>query len=284
MAHEPDEDDLFVPLRPLLRSLPRDRGNRKDRNERERGRFLAEHYGRHREHGRQPPRPARGLSRADIVATAIAVADAEGADAVSMRRVARALGVGAMSLYWHVESKEELQELMLQRVQAEGGAPEPTGDWRADLRGYALAARAALLRHPWAIDLIGSGPPSGPNDARNAERVLAALDGLGLDTVTAMWVAMAVVTYVLGAALREVQEIRWHQAAEEAKEAMTAAEAAGMMAELHRVLHDSGRYPHIRELMDAGVDPDAPESQDARFDFGLGCVLDGIAARIKTGR
>jgi AcrR family transcriptional regulator len=214
------------------------------------------------------------------VTAAIAVADAEGADAVSMRRVAGELGVGAMSLYWHVESKEELHQLMLERVQAEGEAPEPTGDWRADLRGYAMAYRAALLRHPWAIDFLGSGPPSGPNDARNAERLLETLDGLGLDIVTALRVLTTFGTYVVGAVLREVQEIRWHRTFDEARGTMTAAETAAMSDNLHRVIHESGRYPHIAAVMDAGIDPDAPDSRQARFDFGLTCVLSGISSQL----
>ena len=82
----------------------------------------------------------RGLSRADIVDVAVAIADAEGTEAVSMRRIARDLRVGAMSLYWHVESKEELHQLMLDTVQAEIEAPPPSGDWRTDLAAYASDA------------------------------------------------------------------------------------------------------------------------------------------------
>lgn len=228
----------------------------------------------------QSPKPPRGLSRPDIVAAAIAVADAEGADAVSMRRVARELGVGTMSLYWHVESKEELHQLMLERVRAQASAAEPTGDWRADLRAYAFAARAALLRHPWAIDFIGSGPPSGPNDVRNAERLLAALDGLGLSPVTSMWIAMTVVTYVLGAALREVQEIRWQRSMEDVKETAQASELAEISTELRRVVRESGRYPRVAAIMDAGIDPDAAETRQERFEFGLNCVLSGIESHL----
>ena len=107
-----------------------------------------------------PSRAARdrGLSREEIVEAAIAVADAEGPDAISMRRIARELRAGAMSLYWHVASKEELIDLMLDSLEAEIGVPEPTGDWQADLRELAHRQRAGLLRHPWVMDHAGRPP------------------------------------------------------------------------------------------------------------------------------
>jgi AcrR family transcriptional regulator len=273
---EEDEDDgVFVPLRLFYG------GSASDRREQERDRRMADRVDWRREHGGRPALRARGLSRADIVATAIAIADAEGTDAVSIRRIARDLGVGAMSLYWHVSSKEELHQLMLEQVQAETEAPESSGDWRADLRSYAGSARAALLRHPWAIDFLGIGPPTGPNDARNAERLVAALDGLGLDLRTTMWALMTIGTYVMGAALRDIQEARWQRANAETTAGMSEAEISQQRSEFERRFRASGRYPHIAKILDAGFDPDAPEARDDRFEFGLGCLLDGIAARIR---
>jgi AcrR family transcriptional regulator len=271
-----EDDDPFVPLRPIFGTNPR------DRHELRREAQIAEHVTRHREHGGRPGRRARGLELADIVTAAVTVADAEGTDAVSMRRIARELNVGTMSLYWYVESKEELHRLMLETVSAESEAPEPSGDWRADLSGYARTMRAALLRHPWAIDFIGVGPPSGPNDARNAERLLAAVDGLGLDITTALWVLMTVWTYVAGAALREVQEIRWQRSTEAAVGALAASDVASMFREFERRIRESGRYPQLVRALDAGVDPDAPETRDDRFEFGLDCVLDGVEARLRS--
>ena len=221
-----------------------------------------------------------GLSRADIVDIAIAIADAEGTEAVNMRRIARDLRVGTMSLYWHVESKEELHQLMLETVHAEIEAPPPSGDWRADLAAYASNTRAALLRHPWAIDFVNTGPPSGPNDARNAERLIGALDGLGLDAKTTMWILSTLGTYVTGAALREIQEQRWHRTIDEATTEMTQEELDAWHVEFERQIRGSGRYPHITKILDANFDPDAPETSGERFWFGLGCVLDGIAAAI----
>ncbi|HEY0935139.1 MAG TPA: TetR/AcrR family transcriptional regulator C-terminal domain-containing protein [Trebonia sp.] len=257
MAPEGDAEDdgLFVPLR---RFYGGGRPDRPDRRER-----------------------ARGLHRADIVAAAIAVADAEGTAGLSIRRIARDLRVGPMSLYWHVASTEELHHLMLEQVQAETEVPEPSGDWRADLGRYAASVRGALLRHPWAIDLLGAGPPSGPNDARNADRLVGTLDGLGLDVPATMGALMTVTTYVIGAALREVQEIRWHRAAAAAEAEMTADEVDARQEEFGRRVLGSGRYPHLARIFDAGFDPDAPETRDERFEFGLGCVLDGIAARVR---
>jgi AcrR family transcriptional regulator len=273
-VHENGDEDVFLPLRPLLG------GTARDRRERERERGIAERLDRHREHREQPPRRARGLSRADIVSTAIAIADADGTEAVSMRRIAREMRAGAMSLYWYVSSKEELHQFMLQEVQAESEAPVPSGDWRADLRTYARNARAALLRHPWAIDFIGSGPPSGPNDARNMERLIAAFDGLGLDIATTMYVVMTVSTYVLGAALREVQEIRWQEVAAKATAGLTKAEVAELLGEFSRRVRQSGHYPHMARIMEEDFDPDSPDTRDERFEFGLDCLLDGIAARL----
>jgi AcrR family transcriptional regulator len=249
--------------------------------ERDREQRIARHVERHREHGVRQPGRARGLSQEDIVAVAVAIADAEGTDAVSMRRIARDLRVGAMSLYWHVASTDELHRLMLEQVQSETEVPEPSGDWQADLRAYAGSARAALLRHPWASEFLGTGPPTGPADAGNAERMLALLDGHGFELEASVWAVMTVVTYVLGAALREIQEIRWHQA-EAAREAeLSEADLAAERAEyMGRINSGSGRYPNLARLIEAGIDPDSPETRDERFKFGLTCLLDGIAARL----
>jgi len=277
-GNQEEEEGPFLPLR-LFRAV--EENDRRARQERARERQIAAAVSRAREHGNRPGARARGLTRADIVDIAVAVADAEGTAAVSMRRIAKDLQVGVMSLYWHVESKEELHQLMLETVQAEIEAQVPSGDWRADLAAYARNTRAAMHRHPWAIDYIGAGPPSGPQDARNADRLIGALDGLGLDIMTTIWVLMTLSTYVMGATLREIQEVRWHRAAEETMSGMPEGDIAEALAEFDRRVRGSGRYPYLAKVLDAGIDPDAPETRDERFEFGLSCVLDGIAARIK---
>lgn len=246
---------------------------------------IAGHVQRHRERGTQPPRRDRGLSRAEIVSTAIAVADAEGPDAISMRRIARELGAGAMSLYWYLGSKEELLDLMLESIEAEIEPPEPSGDWRADLRAFARRTRAAMSRHRWALEFIGSRPPSGPNDARNLERLLSLFDGLALDDARlSMDIFGTVATYVLGAVMREAQEMRGEQDRAQAEANLTEEEIRAERERYYQWFEASGRYPRITRLMESGVDPDDPATRDERFEFGLDCVLDGIAARLERQR
>ena len=229
---------------------------------------------------RHVPRRAAALSRDEIVRTAIKVADAEGPDAISMRRIARELNAGTMSLYWHVASKEELVDLMIDTVQGEQRAPEPSGNWRADLRALTRNARAALHRHPWMVDFIGGRPPIGPKALQNVERALASLDGLGLDKVTAMTIVMTVTTYALGAALREAQEASGERYLAQQFADVTDEERDAMLADFVTRIRATGRYPHMAALIASGVDPDAPETRDERFEFGLDCLLDGIEARL----
>jgi AcrR family transcriptional regulator len=242
---------------------------------------IAGHVQRHRARGTQPPRRDRGLSRDEIVSAAIAVADAEGPDAISMRRIARELNAGAMSLYWYVASKEELLELMLDAIEAEIEVPDASGDWRADLGVFAHRTRAALSRHIWAIEFIGSRPPSGPNDMRNLERLLSLLDETGVDDFRViMGVFMTVATFVFGAVMREAQELRFHREQERIHADMTDAEVQAEHERFYTWFRDSGHYPHITRLMESGVDPDDPNTREERFQFSLDCVLDGIAARL----
>jgi AcrR family transcriptional regulator len=252
---------------------------RRELRERERDRQIHEHVRRRAERGGRRDQGRKALTRDEIVAAAITVADAEGVDAVSMRRIARELQAGAMSLYWHVASKEELQDLMLEAIEAEIEVPEPSGDWRADLRAFARGTRAVWLRHRWVMEFKGFRPPSGPNDARNADRLFGALDGLGLDTGTAIWMLITVGTYVMGAVLREIHEMQNERDMAAITESLTAGEVAALQKEYAERIRASG-YPRLARLVDEDIDPDDPATRDERFEFGLDIVLDGIAARL----
>src|SRR5690349_9083372 len=104
------------------------------------------------------------LSRDRVLDAAIAFADAEGLEALSMRKLAQALGVEAMSLYNHVSSKADLVEAMVDRVVGEIELPDPAGDWEAAVRTCAVSAHEAFLRHPWAC-----GPALGPGSMPTGE-------------------------------------------------------------------------------------------------------------------
>ena len=270
-------DDEPWPFRLPPRAYPRPRRAPREEAHEQR---LAGHVRRHREQGAQPPRRDRGLSRAEIVSTAIAVADAEGPDAISMRRIAQVLRSGTMSLYWHVTNKEHLLDLMLDVLITEVEVPAPSGDWRADLRALARNNRAMLLRHRWVMDFVGGRPPLGPNTLLYLDRSLGLLDGFGLDIPTAMNILMTVLTYVMGAALREMREMRVQRDQEQAR--VDPAEWEPARAAWRDRLAADGRFTRVVRFLDEGFDPDAEETRDERFEFGLDCVLDGIAAKVAT--
>jgi AcrR family transcriptional regulator len=228
--------------------------------------------------GRGRNRVAPSLSRAEIVDAAIAVADAEGPDAVSMRRIAQVLRSGTMSLYWHVTNKEHLLDLMLDALAAEVRVPDPTGDWRADLQRVARENRAMLLRHRWMMDFVGGRPPLGPNTILNLDRSLAMLDELGVDTTLALNILETVATYVLGATLREMREMRVQRDYEQS--GISPEEWLPLRNAWRDRLDADGRFSHVVRFLDQDIDPDAEETRDERFEFGLDCVLDGIAEKI----
>jgi AcrR family transcriptional regulator len=251
------------------------------RQEDRRAARLREHVQEDVKRGRRHlPKRAAALSRDEIVRAAIRVADAEGAESISMRRIARELNAGTMSLYWHIASKEELLDLMIDSVQGEQQAPEPSGDWQADLSTMAGNARAALHRHRWMMDFMGGRPPLGPKSLQNIERALATLDGLGLDKAATITMVMTVMTYVLGAVLREVQEQNGERYLQQQFADMTDEQKDAAVREFAGRIRATGRFPHMAAMIEEGVDPDAAETQDARFSYGLDCLLDGIAARI----
>jgi len=122
----------------------------------------------------QVGRPAQH-TRAGITAIALDIADREGLDAVSMRRVAAELGTGAASLYRYVQTREDLLDLMTDATGAEYEFAAPTGDWLADLVAMGEQSRAILRRHPWLAGLAITRPVIGPNGLAVLEHFLAVL-------------------------------------------------------------------------------------------------------------
>lgn len=217
----------------------------------------------------QPPRP--GLSREQIVRAAIELADGEGVPALSMRRIAVALGSGTMSLYRHVPGKDELMELMVDAVLAELPPRTPSGDWRADFRRYAGQRRELMLRHTWLAELLVGKPPMGPNALRQFENVVSVVRELGCDITTAASVVSTIGGYTLGIVQTELGDREtWQRAG------MTEDAWRSRIGPYVQGIVEAGRHPRFTEFIIDGKDLDYEE----RFTFGLDCLIDGIAVRL----
>jgi AcrR family transcriptional regulator len=228
-------------------------------------------------------------SRADIAQAAIAVADTEGIDAVSMRRVARELGLGTMSLYHYVRSKDELIDLMSDAIlgrQLVDDADLRKG-WRPALRAIANATRRNFERHPWILGAMQPRPRAvpGPNSLRHFDQSVAAVADLDIDLKTKMEIVTLIDDYVFGFSLRAyVAGIE--QRAEEADPGWMQAVFDYMSVEL-----ETGAYPNVTHILEAnraagGKDEDLPAMAlaEGRFERGLERVLDGIEAELKRRR
>ncbi|GAB1822151.1 TetR/AcrR family transcriptional regulator C-terminal domain-containing protein [Herbidospora sp. RD11066] len=221
----------------------------------------------------EPPRPVP-LDRARIVAAAIALADEGGLEEVSLRKVAARLGAGPMRLYGFIATKEELFDLMVDEVHAEILPEERPGDWREALRVHACLTRRAALRHEWLADLLGGRPALGPHALSVAESTLGALDGLA-DIDTVMRVVETVAAYFTGAIRREIAHLRAERATGLSDREWQRAHGPHMVK-----LLATGRFPMLARLVHDGGEVDAETS----FTTGLEWVLDGVAARLGSGR
>jgi AcrR family transcriptional regulator len=223
--------------------------------------------------------PQPTLTHEQIAATAIAIADREGLDAVSMRRIAGELGCGTMSLYRYVATKDELHDLMRDAVAGEDdpGSIKPTGHWRADLRTAAHQMRATALRHPWLPAVIVGRPSFGPNEVQGAELILTVLSELGLSADETLGALGLIGSFVRGYVQQELAERQWRRPAKTPEER---AWQKGMIGYLAR-LEASGRYPNFTKVR-AGADT-SPDP-DLVFDWQLDRVLDGLESVLPKRR
>jgi AcrR family transcriptional regulator len=223
---------------------------------------------------RPEPRGSRrgaALSLDQIADVAILIADAEGLEAVSIRRIARELGSGAMSLYHYFDSRDELLDLMADRVAAETLVPELPEDWRAALRAIALHSRDTFRHHPWLHGALSGGPRVTPNLLRHIEQSSQAVAGLASEGVARALlhaIVVAVDDYTIGFTVRE------------AVVKDPGERAAGIAVALEepyvRALIESGEFPLLSEFRSDDVDVEIED----RFELGLDWLLDGFAARI----
>jgi AcrR family transcriptional regulator len=235
----------------------------------------------------EPTSRKPGLTRERIAAVALGLADTEGLEAVSMRRVANELGVGTMSLYYYVRTKDELLTLMHNAMIAELLVPDdelPAG-WRPALELIAHRSREAFHRHPWAIE--GLPISLGPNAMRHGEQSLAAVDALGVDAATKFELITMVDDYVFGCALRELQNspTRLPEGGGEPRKDAMAAYIDEQLA--------TGNFPHTERIFGRGEARETiqgigrladPGENNGRFERGLKRLLDGIAVSLPETR
>ena len=143
------------------------------------------------------------LSKQRVVLEAVGLADREGVDGLSMRRLAAVLGAGAMSLYHYVANKEELLDAMIDIVFEEIELPTDATDWQSAMRQRAISTRQVLARHPWAIGLLESRTSPGPANLRHHEAVTACLRRAGFSVLMATHANWLLDSYVYGFALQE---------------------------------------------------------------------------------
>jgi AcrR family transcriptional regulator len=216
------------------------------------------------------PKPGLGLER--IVGAAIQIADAESLDAVSMNRVARQLGTGAMSLYRYVVSKEELLALMIDAAIGEVPRTPAAGGWRVRLEAWAWSTVRAMREHPWSARAPVAGPPLAPNAVAWFEDALAALDDTGLTPAEKPSIVLLLSGYVQNH-VTVMADVAGAFLAADPDQAMR-----GYSDTLRR-LTDAQRFPALHEVLDAGVF-DRADPPDDEFRFGLQRILDGIEALI----
>ena len=209
------------------------------------------------------------LSRERIVRAAVDLAEAEGFDSLSMRRLAEELGAAPMALYRHVANKDDLLDGMIDVVFGELDFPAD-GAWRVALRERAAGMRLALLRHPWAVGRMEAGTP-GAQSFRHHNATMACLrERAGLPFATAVHAYSLMDSYVYGFALQETtlpfrdpegavkEGARRQRVAERTMTPEAFAEA----------------YPFLVDI--AKRLAEAPYDYDAEFAFGLELILDGI--------
>lgn len=229
---------------------------------------------------RVPPSGRRPrLSRDDLAAAAVRIADAEGMDALSMRRLAAELDVATMSLYHYVRTKDELLTVVMDAVMGEVVVPEDVAiprDWRKALSLIAARTKATMQRHPWILD-IADDPPIGPNSVRHFDQSLQAVAWLDLPLAERIDIVAMVDEYVFGYCLARRRSVHANDGAE-----------ADDMVNYVSVLIETGAYPQLAKLaQEAGLEAlwkdvwDAM-SDDTRFERNLGRILDGIEQDITT--
>ena len=203
------------------------------------------------------------LSRARVLQTAIAIADASGSSALTMRSLAQALQVKPMAVYHHVANKEEILDGIIDLVFSEIDLPPADIDWKAAMRQRAIAARNVLSLHPWAIPLMESRSNPGPATLRQHDAVIATFRRAGFSIRMTAHAYSLLDSYLYGFALQESVSLPF--------DATTAPE----LAEKVLAQFPTDEYPHLAELATEHVlQPGYDYGNE--YEFGLDLILDGL--------
>lgn len=217
-----------------------------------------------------------GLNREEIVAVALRIAEAEGPEAVSMRRIAKELGVGTMSLYHHIPTKDDLLDLMQDSVMGELVIPaeELAGDWREALAQISRRTRAVYERHQWMVSGAWERPQLGPRAFAHVEQSFAIMAGIPIPKMTQM---LGVADdYVIGFVSRQVATRAALRRAD--MDLKTYQEALKPYVE--RLLAErADEFPHLA----GAIDEAWREDEDQRFEIGLQWLLAGMAEDLRSG-
>ncbi|MEV0613049.1 TetR/AcrR family transcriptional regulator [Nonomuraea sp. NPDC050404] len=220
--------------------------------------------------------PRRQLSQDLIVETGLRVLDSEGFDALSMRRVAQALDTGPASLYAHVAGKEELLELIYERVLGEIRLPErDPARWKEQLRGYALELHGMFRKHPDVARAALASIPMGPSSLRAAEFTYGLLVEAGMPPQEASLAIDRLSLYLVGDAYEGALHVARMRAAGMRDQAEYFESFVAQIVSYYRSL-PMEQFPHLANHVD---DLTAADGED-RFHYGLALLLDGIEARM----
>jgi AcrR family transcriptional regulator len=223
----------------------------------------------------RPEPRSRGLSRGQIVETALRIADEEGLAEVTIRRIARELRSGAMSLYHYFDSRDELLDLMSDSVAAEMLVPDLPAGWRDGLHAIATRSRTAFLDHRWLLITLNHRPRVTPNLLRHIEQsaqsvVELAEQGHPPDLLSG--IVIAVDDYTVGYTFRELEgggsDARGRRMATQFREAYAEPNV--------RYLLESGEFPMLERFVSAGQPPITQP-----FEVGLDWLLDGFEASLR---
>ncbi len=204
------------------------------------------------------PKPA--LNRHRILAEAVALADVEGVDALSMRKLAERLGVGAMSLYRHVDNKDDMIAAMIDVVCADIERPKVGGDWRESIMASSASAHRAMLEHRWVAGQWSMRRP-GANRTAYMEALLAVLTEAGLADDLVYRGYHAVTMHIVGFT---IQELSFEASSDMDLDAMAEDFLTGLV---------DADLPHLAEHVRAHM---AVEGHGDEFGFVLGLILDGL--------